>query len=93
MTNKSINYSHAIKTNGNELAKIKAHLRACTKTSLHDVPSYTLGQFRTSNCVTRYTQTCAKSKLAYKRRLHETVKNKELVLKRMWQWLSHANLT
>jgi len=82
MRNKSINYSHAIKTSGNELAKIKAHPRACTKTSLRGVPSYTLGQFRTTNCVTRYTETCAKSKLAYKRGLHETVKNEALVLKR-----------
>ena len=74
--NNSINYSHAIKTR-NELAKIKAH----TKTSLHAVPSYTLGQFRTSNCVTRYTQTCAKWKLAYKCGLHVSLKNKKLVLK------------
>jgi len=92
MRNKSINYSHAIKTNDNELAKSKAHPRAHTNTSLHGAPSYTLGQFRTSNCVTRYTQTCAKPKLAYQRGLHETVKNKELVLNRMWQWLSHANV-
>jgi hypothetical protein len=79
MRNNSINYSHAIKT-GNELAKIKAHPKACRKTLMHGVPSYTLRQFRTSNRVTSYTQTCAKPKLAYKCRLHETLKNKELVL-------------
>jgi hypothetical protein len=76
----SINYSHTIKT-GNELAKIKAHPRTCTKTSLQGVPSYTLGQFRTSNCVTRYTQTCAKPKFAYKCGLNKKKKNKEFVLK------------
>jgi hypothetical protein len=65
----------------NELAKIKAHPKTCTKTSLQRVPSYTLGQFRTSNCVTRYTQKCTKLKFAYKCGLHETLKNKELVLK------------
>jgi len=80
MRNDSINYSHAIKT-GNELAKIKSHPKTCTKTSLHGVASYTLGQFRTSNCVTRYSQTWAKPKFAYKCGLHETLKNKELVLK------------
>jgi ribosomal protein L9 len=45
--NKSINYSHAIKTTGNELAKMKAHPKTCTKTPLHVVPSYTLGHFWT----------------------------------------------
>jgi len=79
MWNNSINYSHAVKTD-NELAKIKAHPKTCTKTSLQGAPSYTLGQFRTSNCVTRYTQKCTKLKFAYKCGLHETLKNKELVL-------------
>jgi len=84
MRNDSINYSHAIKT-GNELAKIKSHPKTCKKTSLQGVPSYTLGQFRTSNCVTRYSQKCAKPKFAYKCGLHEALKNKELVWdKFMW---------
>ena len=74
MGKNSINYSHAIRT-GNELAKIKAHPKGCTKTSLHAVPSYTVGQFRTSNCVTGYTQSVQNWNL------HETLKNKELELK------------